>query len=165
MSSYKEPNFVYNPPTQSNPNEVRYEAFEIMADPDHLPRIEFNISDKNGEYRFLFLTKMDGGASRDLPIDFIIYHDYDYSQIGIWIAAANKEQTSQFRNALFEINAEFYLWDDQNERFVSTRNSPITMDINGMFFFNYKNWLEGKGNYISADLEGNGDFESWIEIQ
>ena len=57
------------------------------------------------------------------------------------------------------------MWDDNSERFVKTEKEPIIMEIDGMFFFNYQNWLEGSGYYISADLEGDGDFETWREIR
>ena len=165
LSSYTEPNFVYNPPLRDSGSDVQYEAFEIMADSQHLPVIEFTISDENGEYNFLFVTDTTREISNDIPIDFVIYHDYDYSQIGIWITAANEEDHDLFNSTKFEVNGEFYLWDDNSERFVKTEKEPIILEIDGMFFFNYQNWLEGSGYYISADLEGDGDFETWREIR
>ncbi len=165
LASYTEPNFVYSPPNQNSSSGVKYEAFEIMADAGELPQIEFTISDENGEYNFLFLTEMTKRGSASVPVDFVIYHDYEYSQIGIWITTANKQDLSSYRNAEFEVNGEFYLWDNQSERYVKTEKAPVVMAINGMFFFNYANWLDGSGYFISADLNGNGDFETWREIR
>ena len=165
LEAYKEPNFVYNPPVHRQNTDVEYEAFEIMADPDHLPEIEFTISDRNGEYNLILSTSFTGNLKIDQPIDFVIYHDYDYSQIGIWITSAYEEDISAFRDVEFQVNGEFYLWDDTNEKFISTKNSPIRMDINGMFFFNYKNWLGGSGSFFSGDLDGDSEFETWDEIR
>ncbi len=165
LSSYREPNFVYNPPVEDSNREVKYEAFEIMADALHLPRVEFNISDRNGEYQFTFITETPGNIDNTIPLDFVIYHDYEYGQIGIWITTADEKMASQLRNSSFNINGEFKLWDAAGVNTISTGQSPINLDINGMFFFNYKNWLDGKGYYYSADVEGDGEFETWQRIR
>ena len=164
LESYKEPNFVYNPPVHRKNNDVEYEAFEIMSDPAHLPEIEFTISDKNGEYNLKFFTTFDGDEKIQEPIDFVIFHDYDYSQVGIWITAANEKNTSKFKNAKFQVKGEFYLWDETMERYVATNKYPIKMGIDGMFFFNYKNWLDGDGYFFTGDLDGDSEFETWKEI-
>ncbi len=164
LESYREPNFVYNPPVYRSGSDVQYEAFEIMADPNNLPEIEFTISDENGEYSLKFTTAFSGALPSEEPLDFVIYHDYDYSQVGIWITTAYEENSAAFQSTEFQVSGEFYLWDDVNERYFTTKKEPIRMDINGMFFFNYKNWLDGSGYYYSGDLDGNGDFETWAEI-
>ena len=169
--AYAEPNFVYSPPTtyKVNKKSIEFESFEIMATADQLPGIEFVITDEYGEYSFIFDTELDLGRSKKVPdaaVDFLIFHNYDEGEIGIWISAVDDKDADLFKNCKFDVSGVFTLYDDEGELQVSTpKNKPITLKNNGMFFINYLDWQEGKGLMVEADLDGDDDYETLRELK
>ena len=164
--AYESPNFVYNPPTYHKDVDMEFEAFEVIANADQLPGVDFTITDEYGEYNFKFETKLRNGKRQtpDAAVDFLIFHNYEEGEIGIWISALDDKDADKFSKATFDVAAEFTLWDDEGELHVSTRNSePVSLAENGMFFFNYVDWQNGEGLSIEADLDGDDDYESnWM---
>ena len=164
--AYESPNFVYNPPTYHKDIDMEFEAFEVIANADQLPGVDFTITDEYGEYNFKFETKLRNGKRQtpDAAVDFLIFHNYEEGEIGIWISALDDKDADKFSKATFDVAAEFTLWDDEGELHVSTRNSePVSLAENGMFFFNYVDWQNGEGLSIEADLDGDDDYESnWM---
>ena len=164
QEAYSSPNFVYNPPTYHKDMDMEFEAFEVIASGNELPGVDFTITDEYGEYNFKFTTTMRkgrGGKTPDAPVDFLIFHNYDEGEIGIWISALYDEDAGQFANATFDVAAEFTLWDDDGElNVVTPKTKPISMKENGMFFFNYVDWQNGEGLNIEADLDGDDTYET-----
>lgn len=163
QEAYSSPNFVYNPPTYHADMDMEFEAFEIMANGDELPGVDFTITDEYGEYNFKFTTNMRNGNRKtpDAPVDFLIFHNYEEGEIGIWISALYEEDAELFSKATFDVAAEFTLWDDEGKLRVNTpKTKPISMNENGMFFFNYVDWQNGEGLNIEADLDGDDVYET-----
>ena len=81
------------------------ESFEVIATGDQLPGVEFVITDEYGEYNFKFETVFRNGNRKtpDAPVDFLIFHNYDEGEIGIWVSALYDEDADQF---------EYYADDD-----------------------------------------------------
>lgn len=160
--SYEYPNFVYSPPTYVKDLDIEFEFFEIMAYPEQLPGVEFVISDEYGEYSFKFKTALEGsGRTPDAQIDFAIFHNYDEGEVGIWISAVDDADNSKFNQKKFVVDGDFTLYDNSGEVTLSTADSePVTMGINGMFYFNYLDWQNGKGFNIEADLDGDDEYET-----
>ena len=163
LEAYESPNFVYNPPTYYKEQDIEFEAFEVMADGDQLPGVEFVITDEYGEYNFKFETTFRNGRKKtpDAPVDFLIFHNYDEGEVGIWISALYDEDADKFSSSTFDVAAEFTLWDDDGELHVVTpKTKPISLKANGMFFFNYVDWQNGEDLKIEADLDGDDDYET-----
>ena len=163
QEAYSSPNFVYNPPTYNEDMDMEFEAFEVMAIGNELPGVEFTITDEYGEYNFKFTTEMRNGSRKtpDAPIDFLIFHNYNEGEIGIWISSLYNEDAKMFKNATFDVAAEFTLWDKDGELNVITpKTKPISMKENGMFFFNYVDWQNGEGLTLKADLDGDDYYET-----
>lgn len=167
QEAYEYPNFVYSPPKYVKELDIEYEFFEVMAYPKELPGVEFVISDENGEYSFKFDTVYS--KEKNVPeaqIDFAIFHNSDAGEVGIWITPVEDEALSEFDNSDFVISGEFTRWDDSGAAHTITAsgNKAITMAVNGMFYINYRDWQEGKGFYIDADLDGDDEYETYKEI-
>lgn len=161
--AYESPNFVYNPPTYNKKLGIEFESFEIMGTADALPGVEFVITDEYGEYNFKFETTFRNGNRKapDAPVDFLIFHNYDEGEIGIWISALNDEDADLFSKATFDVAAEFTLWDEEGDLNVTTpKTKPISLKNDGMFFFNYVDWQNGEGLSIEADLDGDEEYET-----
>ena len=161
--AYDSPNFVYSPPTYYKSADMVFEAFEIMADGNALPGVEFVITDEYGEYNFKFETAFRNGRRKtpDATVDFLIFHNYDEGEIGIWISPLYDEDADLFSGSTFDVSAEFTLWDEVGELNVTTpKSKPISLKSNGIFLFNYLDWQEGKGLKITADLDGNDSYET-----
>ncbi len=163
QEAYSSPNFVYNPPTYHKDMDMEFEAFEVIANGDELPGVDFTITDEYGEYNFKFETSMRNGRRKtpDAPVDFLIFHNYEEGEIGIWISALYDEDAELFNNATFDVAAEFTLWDDEGELHVVTpKTKPVSLNENGMFFFNYVDWQNGEGLNLKADLDGDDVYET-----
>ena len=163
QESYESPNFVYNPPTYNKKLGIEFESFEVMANGDTLPGVEFVITDEYGEYNFKFDTSFRNGGRKapDAPVDFLIFHNYDEGEIGIWISALYDEDADQFSKSAFDVAAEFTLWDEEGELHVTTpKTKPISLKNDGMFFFNYVDWQNGEDLTIKADLDGDEEYET-----
>ncbi len=168
LEAYESPNFVYDPPTYYEEQDIEFEAFEVMANGDKLPGVEFVITDEYGEYNFKFETTFRNGKLKtpDAPVDFLIFHNYDEGEIGIWISALYDEDIYKFINSTFDVSAEFTLWDKEGELHVVTpKSKPISLKANGMFFFNYVDWQNGEGLKIEADLDGDDWYETNRELK
>ena len=143
--------------------DMEFEAFEVMANGDELPGVDFTITDEYGEYNFTFETTMRNGRRKtpDAPVDFLIFHNYEQGEIGIWISALYEEDAELFSNATFDVVAEFTLWDEEGKlNVVTPKTKPISLNENGMFFFNYVDWQNGEGLNIEADLDGDDTYET-----
>ncbi|MBQ6503834.1 MAG: PT domain-containing protein [Flexilinea sp.] len=163
QEAYGSPNFIYTPPTYHPDMDMEFEAFEVIANGDELPGVDFTITDEYGEYNFKFETNMRNGRRKtpDAPVDFLIFHNYEQGEIGIWISALYDEDVLLFGNATFDVAAEFTLWDKDGELHVTTpKSKPISLSDNGMFFFNYVDWQNGEGLNIKADLDGDDSYET-----
>ncbi|MBQ6342485.1 MAG: hypothetical protein IJI41_05125 [Anaerolineaceae bacterium] len=163
QEAYESPNFVYNPPIYNEVLDMEFESFEIMANGDELPGVDFTITDEYGEYNFKFTTTMRNGRRKtpDAPIDFLIFHNYEEGEVGIWISALYEEDANLFSNATFDVAAEMTLWDDDGKLHVVTpKTKPISLNENGMFFFNYVDWQNGDMLLIKADLDGDDTYET-----
>ncbi len=163
QEAYGSPNFIYTPPTYHPDMDMEFEAFEVIANGDELPGVDFTITDEYGEYNFKFETNMRNGRRKtpDAPVDFLIFHNYDQGEVGIWISALYDEDVLLFGNATFDVAAEFTLWDKDGELHVVTpKSKPISLSDNGMFFFNYVDWQNGEGLKIKADLDGDDSYET-----
>ena len=161
--SYESPNFVYNPPTYNKSLGIEFESFEVIGTADALPGVEFVITDEYGEYNFKFTTSFRNGNRKtpDAPVDFLIFHNYDEGEIGIWISALYEEDNELFSKATFDVAAEFTLWDEEGDlNVVTPKSKPISLKNNGMFFFNYVDWQNGEGLTIEADLDGDDNYET-----
>ncbi len=161
--TFSSPNFVYSPPTYYKGADMIFEAFEVMAYGDELPGIDFTITDEHGEYNFTFQTTMQNGKNKtpDTPVDFLVFHNYDEGEIGIWISALYEEEAKQFKKVVFDVTGEFTLWDNEKELHIEIpETNPITLNENGMFFFNYIDWQNGDGLMIRGDLDGNDSYET-----
>ena len=161
--AYESPNFVYNPPTYNKALGSEFEAFEVIATGDTLPGVEFVITDEYGEYNFKFDTAFRNGRRKtpDAAVDFLIFHNYDEGEIGIWISNLYDEDADQFSGSTFDVNAEFTLWDEEGELHVVTpKTKPISLKNDGMFFFNYVDWQNGDPLTIEADLDGDEEYET-----
>ncbi len=161
--AYESPNFVYNPPTYNKKLGFEFESFEVIASGDTLPGVEFVITDEYGEYNFKFDTTFRNGNRKtpDAPVDFLIFHNYDEGEIGIWISALYDEDADLFSKSTFDVTAEFTLWDEEGELHVTTpKTKPISLKNDGMFFFNYVDWQNGEDLKIEADLDGDEEYET-----
>ena len=99
--------------------------------------------------------------AKNTPVDFLIFHNYDEGEIGIWISALYEEDIDLLSNATFDVAAEFTLWDDEGKLNVKTpKTKPISLNENGMFFFNYVDWQNGEGLTLKADLDGDDVYET-----
>ena len=165
LESYEYPNFVYTPPTYDEENDVRYESFEVVASPAYLPGVEFVISDEFGEYRFAFQTEFNGNQEIENNIDFLIYHDYDSGQLGIEIYAADDAETEMFKDTSFLISGEFFIYDENGEKQISTNpDNPIELDVNGAFYINYLDWQDSGILTIEQDADGDFELETSITL-
>ena len=163
QEAYGSPNFVYNPPTYHEELDMELESFEVIANGNELPGVDFTVTDEYGEYNFKFQTTMRNGKRKtpDAPIDFLIFHNYEEGEVGIWISALYDEDIDQFSNATFDVTAEFTLWDDEGELHVVTpKTKPISLKENGAFTFNYVDWQNGEPLSVSADLDGDDVYET-----
>ncbi len=165
LESYEYPNFVYTPPTYDEENDVRYESFEVVASPVFLPGVEFVISDEFGEYRFAFQTEFNGNPDIENNIDFLIYHDYDSGQLGIEIYAADDAETDLFDETSFLISGEFFIYDDNGEKKLSTDpDHPVELKVNGAFYINYLDLQDTGKLTIEEDTDGNYELETTITL-
>ena len=161
--AYGSPNFVYNPPAYNKSLGIEFESFEVIATGDQLPGVEFVITDEYGEYNFKFETVFRNGNRKtpDAPVDFLIFHNYDEGEIGIWVSALYDEDADQFSKSTFDVSAEFTLWDDEGElNVVTPKSKPISLKNDGMFFFNYVDWQNGEPLTVEADLDGDEKYET-----
>ena len=169
QEAYESPNFIYSPPTYHKDLDMEFEAFEVIANGDELPGVDFTITDEYGEYNFKFNTVMRkgrGGRTPDAPVDFLIFHNYEQGEIGIWISALDDEDAELFSRATFDVSAEFTLWDDEGElHVVMPKSKPVSLSQNGMFFFNYVDWQNGEVLSLRADLDGDDIYETMRDLE
>ena len=161
--AYESPNFIYNPPKYFKDLDMELEMFEVIASGDTLPGVEFVITDEYGEYNFKFETAFRNGNRKtpDAAVDFMIFHNYDEGEIGIWISSLYDEDAGQFSKATFDVSAEFTLWDEEGELHVITpKTKPISLKNDGAFRFNYVDWQNGEGLTVNADLDGDDKYET-----
>ena len=111
---------------------------------------------------FSLVTIRNGNRKTpDAPVDFLIFHNYDEGEIGIWISALYDEDADQFNKSAFDVSAEFTLWDEEGELNVITpKTKPISLKNDGMFFFNYVDWQNGEPLTVEADLDGDEKYET-----
>lgn len=165
LESYAYPNLIYTPQTYNPKADVNYETFEVVASPDTLPGVKFVISDSEGEYSFSFATEFVGDVDSDANIDFLIYHDYDTGQLGIEIYAASDEEDTKFENSLFRIHGGFSISNGNGEQSIALpADQALELKINGAFYINYLNWSSNSGYFINADLDGDYELETTLEL-
>ncbi len=156
LESYEYPNIIYRPFKPDKFNAPPFETFEVVAYPNHLPGIEFIISNSIGEFRVKYQITFDGDADLSTKIDFLIFHDFSTGQLGIEIHPAKEDEADLFANAVFKVDGDFYSYVDGNEQHISTGDIfPLSMSIKGGLYFDYFTWLLEKEFTISNLEDSN----------
>ena len=163
FSSYDYPQVVYTPVLVDESDGSKIEMFNLLSFPNTIPQIIFEPEINQGECQIVINSNLNSETNNNefvkIPIQYIMYHAYEYGEVDIWLTAIDDNDKGKFNNLQFDLDILISCTDENNMTRLATTPVPLPLQGEGYFRFFYQDMFEGSTGFFNADLDGNDQYE------
>lgn len=169
LESYAYPNIVcsgdfYRDDYYSN-GDTLFRTFELLSFPDAIPDADITAENEKGTCQFTISTSLEASKISDdileSVVDFNIMQAPENGEIAFWLSSVYEEDLEPLSRATFPMNITITCKNSNGEKMVAAtpKSEPAMVKQDGIFVISYEKMLTGRSDFLSADLDGDGNYE------
>ena len=169
LESYDFPNIVlsgdfYRDDAYTS-GDTLFRSFEFLSFPDAIPSAEIKTDNENGTCQFNISTSLKASKIDDdllvSVLDFSIMHAPENGEIAFWLSSVYEEDYEALSKASIPMEIKKSCKNNKGDKisWETPKNSPAIVKQDGIFVISYEQLLKGSSDFLSADLDGDDDYE------